>query len=88
MAVMIRASEARKGANHPGLRHTIRFPGFRRIDWDEVRENDRKFSAVLKEFLPDGAGKSLDLPPRPPERPNRADRPAGPVAGSGTPTSR
>ena len=93
VAVMMRAFQARKGANHPGLRHSIRFPGFRRLDWDEVRENDRKFSAVLKEFLPVATGESrepLDLPPLPAEGP----RPAGPGgvpvvgAGAGVPTAR
>ena len=91
VAVMMRAFQARKGANHPGLRHSIRFPGFRRIDWDEVRENDRKFSAVLKEFLPaspDGPLGAFDLPELPPGGPRRAGPGGLPVAGAGERPSR
>ena len=52
VAMMMRAVEARLGANHPGMRKSIRFAAFQGIHWDQVRENDRKFSGLMKELVP------------------------------------
>jgi hypothetical protein len=68
---MIRAYEARLGANHPGMRKSVRFAALKGIRWDQVRENDRKFSAVMKEILP----QPLELPPMPAGGPKPAGSP-------------
>jgi hypothetical protein len=73
VATMTRAYEARLGANHPGVRKSVRFAGLKGIHWDQVRENDRKFSTLMKELLPPepvGPRPAIELPPLPPLPPD------------------
>jgi hypothetical protein len=75
VALLIRAMEARAGANHPGMRKSIKFASWQGIHWDQVREHDRKFSNLIKDFLPPepiGPRAPLELPPLPPEKPRPA----------------
>ena len=46
-----RTAYIRQMANHPELRDAIKIPGVVEIDWEKVRENDRKFAKPLRELL-------------------------------------
>ncbi|SIO58929.1 hypothetical protein SAMN05444166_5863 [Singulisphaera sp. GP187] len=50
-ALMMRACSIRVGARDSELRQTLRFPGFSTVDWEKVKENDKKFSRALRELL-------------------------------------
>jgi hypothetical protein len=51
---LMRASYARAAAAQPGLREAIKPPVFSGIDWDRVKENDKKISQVLRDILAPG----------------------------------
>lgn len=51
---LMRACYVRAAATNPELREAIKLPGLSGIDWDRVKENDKKLSQVLRDFLAPG----------------------------------
>ena len=69
-ARLMRTIFVRQAANHPELRDAIKVPGIVEIDWEKVRENDRKYSKPLRDLLqtdthPSSAPKNHAATPRP-----------------------
>jgi hypothetical protein len=53
LASMFRASYARLVANRPDLRDAADFPGLSGINWDDVKINDKRFSKILRDLIPE-----------------------------------
>jgi hypothetical protein len=51
LALLMRACYARAAINHPEMREALKLGGFSDIDWNLFKENDEKFSQVLREAL-------------------------------------
>jgi hypothetical protein len=51
LTLLMRACYARAAIDHPEMRESIKLAGFSEIDWKRVKENDEKFSQVLREAL-------------------------------------
>ena len=63
LALVTRAAVVRTAVNHPESRARIKHPELLGVDWERVKQNDKRFSKILKTLVPQGLRTSMPVLP-------------------------